>query len=77
MLDTMIRVGMVLAPQPDAVFPPWQGMQYLRDMFTGDARLTPRDNARYPAPRWTSVRALFASREQESEAAATASHSRG
>ena len=59
-LDTMIHFTKVVAPQPNSVCPPWQGMQYLRDMFTGDARLTPLDNERYPALQWTTVRALFA-----------------
>lgn len=77
MLSAMIRVCKVVAPGHDVVFPPWQGMQYLRDMFTADARLTPLDNVRYPALRWTSVRALFASRAQESETASTGSRPRG
>jgi hypothetical protein len=35
-------------------------MQYLRDMFSGRAKLAPLDNARYPELRWTSVREVLA-----------------
>ena len=43
----------------DAVFPAWQGMQYLRDMAGGRGRLDPLDNDRYPM-RWTTVREVLA-----------------
>ena len=45
-----------LSPGTDVVYPPWQGMQYRRDMFDGRAKLEPLDNARYPDLRWTTVR---------------------
>ncbi len=54
-LGILIRAAKLIAPQPRAVFPPWQGMQYLRDMFSGQARLAPLDNDRYPDLRWTST----------------------
>lgn len=59
-LGLMIRVARTLAPGRGAVFPPWQGMQYLRDMFEGRARLTPLDNDRYPDLRWTRVPTFLA-----------------
>jgi nucleoside-diphosphate-sugar epimerase len=55
-LGLMIRVAKLVAPQPEAAFPPWQGMQYMRDQFSGQARLDPLDNGRYPGLTWTSVR---------------------
>lgn len=55
-LGFMIRVAKLVAPQPKAAFPPWQGMQYMRDQFSSDAKLTPLDNDRYPNLRWTTVR---------------------
>ena len=58
-LGVMIDLARWIAPQPDAVFPPWQGMQYMRDMFSGRGKLDPLDNARYPDQTWTSVNALF------------------
>ena len=54
-LGLMIRVAKLIAPQPDAAFPPWQGMQYMRDQFSGRVRLTDLDNSRYPGLTWTSV----------------------
>lgn len=44
------------APEPDAVFPVWQGMQYMRDMFNGQAKLSELDNDRYPEVRFTSLK---------------------
>ena len=54
-LDTLIRIAKAVAPQPAAVFPPWQGMQYVRDMFSGEGQLRPLDNDRYPGIAWTKV----------------------
>ncbi|MCJ2122688.1 NmrA family NAD(P)-binding protein [Methylobacterium sp. J-077] len=59
-LGLMIRVARTLAPGRGAVFPAWQGMQYLRDMFEGRARLTPLDTDRYPGLRWTRVQSFLA-----------------
>lgn len=55
LLGMMIKVTKMLAPQPDALYPPWQGMQYLRNMFAGEGKFGQLDNARYPDIRWTSV----------------------
>jgi hypothetical protein len=46
-------------PKNDDVFPPWQGMQYMRDMFSGQAKLEPLDNNRYPHIQWTSVQEVL------------------
>ena len=61
-LGTMIKVTKTLMPASDDVFPPWQGMQYLHNMFTGLPKLNPLDNARYPGIHWTSVRDVLATR---------------
>jgi nucleoside-diphosphate-sugar epimerase len=63
LLKLMIRVTRRFAPAPGEVFPPWQGMQYLHNMFTGLPKLTPLDNDRYPDIRWTSVREVLAARK--------------
>ena len=60
LLSTLARR---LAPARGEVFPPWQGMQYLHNMFSGLPKLTALDNARYPGLRWTSVRAVLAARQ--------------
>jgi len=59
----MIRVTRRLVPAPNDVFPPWQGMQYLHNMFTGLSKLAPLDNDRYPEIKWTSVREVLATRK--------------
>ena len=63
-LGLTIRVAKLVAPGRDEPFPPWQGMQYLRDMFSGRAKLAPLDNDRYPEVAWTPVRELLAARRQ-------------
>ena len=60
-LSTVIRITQTLAPERESTFPAWQGMQYLRDMFTGDARLAPLDNDRYGDLPWTPLRAHLSS----------------
>jgi uncharacterized protein YbjT (DUF2867 family) len=59
-LDVMIKVTKTLMPAKEEVFPPWQGMQYLRNMLSGQAKLTSLDNDRYPAIRWTTVKEVIA-----------------
>ena len=58
-LDRLIRVVRRLFPQRNAVFPAWQGMQYLRNMFEGKAPSAPIDNGRYPELRWTDLRTVL------------------
>ncbi|HUQ89413.1 MAG TPA: hypothetical protein VM096_17760, partial [Vicinamibacterales bacterium] len=55
-LGVMINISKLVAPQPAVTFPAWQGMQYMRDQFSGLVSLTPLDNNRYPGVSWTSVR---------------------
>ena len=55
-LGLLIRLAKIVAPQPSATFPPWQGMQYMRDMFSGRGKLHPLDNDRYRDLPWTSAR---------------------
>ena len=62
-LGTMITVTKGLMPTSNDVFPPWQGMQYLHNMFTGLPKLNPLDNARYPDIRWTLVREVLATKK--------------
>lgn len=61
-LDTMITITRTLSPQNDEVFPPWQGMQYMRNMFSGRPKLVALDNGRYSDIQWTSVQELLATR---------------
>lgn len=59
-LDTLIKMTHAIIPKNDEIFPPWQGMQYLRDMFSGRSKLEPLDNNRYPDMKWTPVREVLA-----------------
>ena len=59
-LSVLIRLAKIVAPQPGAAFPPWQGMQYMRDMFSGRGKLRPLDNNRYSELQWTSIREQLA-----------------
>ncbi|RIV23346.1 NAD-dependent epimerase/dehydratase family protein [Fibrisoma montanum] len=61
-LNTLIKITKLVAPQPSEVFPPWQGMQYLHNMLSGQPKLQPLDNDRYPDIRWTSIRDVLAKR---------------
>lgn len=60
-LERLSRVVRAFDARERDVFPPWQGMQYMRDMYDGAGALEPLDNARYPGMRWTSVREVLAS----------------
>ncbi|MBB1284570.1 NmrA family NAD(P)-binding protein [Flavisolibacter sp. BT320] len=54
-LKAMITITKTLLPQRSDVFPPWQGMQYLHNMYTGLPKLNPLDNDRYADLQWTTV----------------------
>jgi nucleoside-diphosphate-sugar epimerase len=56
MLGALIKVARTVAPGEKELYPAWQGMQYMRNMFDGRAKLEPLDNGRYPGIRWTTVR---------------------
>jgi nucleoside-diphosphate-sugar epimerase len=62
-LALLIKVVRRLAPGKGESYPPWQGMQYMRNMFEGRAKLQPLDNARYPDLSWTKVRAVLSAHE--------------
>jgi nucleoside-diphosphate-sugar epimerase len=61
-LKLMMKITRRLVPARNEVFPPWQGMQYLHNMFTGLPKFEALDNARYPDLKWTSVREVLAGR---------------
>jgi uncharacterized protein YbjT (DUF2867 family) len=59
-LSLLIRIARAVTPASDAVFPAWQGMQYLRDMASGRGRLLPLDNDRYGQMPWIDARTTLA-----------------
>ena len=58
-LEKIIRFTQRIAPGTDDVYPPWQGMQYMHNMYDGRAKLAPLDNGRYGEMRWTGLRELL------------------
>ena len=54
-LGAMIRIMRFLI-RGDDLYPPWQGMQYLHNMFSGVPKLVRVDNDRYPQIKWVTVR---------------------
>jgi len=63
MLGTLIKVARRVAPGDKELYPAWQGMQYMRNMFDGRAKLEPLDNDRYPDIRWTTARDVLSSHQ--------------
>ena len=63
MLGAIIALARTVAPAKRDLFPAWQGMQYMRDMFDGRAKLAPLDNDRYPGMRWTTARDVLSARQ--------------
>jgi hypothetical protein len=61
-LDMLIKVARTVAPGENKLYPVWQAMQYLRNMFEGQAKLEPLDNDHYPGIRWTTVRDVLSAR---------------
>jgi len=59
-LQAVITVARAVFPARTVLYPPWQGMQYLHNMFSGLAVLDPLDNDRYPRTRWTTARDVLA-----------------
>jgi uncharacterized protein YbjT (DUF2867 family) len=62
-LERMIKVMRAFFPQRGALYPPWQGMQYMHNMFAGRVKLDPLDNGRYPELKWTTVKDFLAAHE--------------
>lgn len=59
-LAFLIAIFRKLSPQRTALYPPWQGMQYFHNMFSGCAKLEPLDIDRYPHIQWTKVKEFLA-----------------
>ncbi|KAJ5504571.1 hypothetical protein N7463_007445 [Penicillium fimorum] len=57
-MEFMIR-AMRLFGGENEIFPAWQGMQYMANMFSGAGKLVPLDNNRYPDLTWTKIEDFF------------------
>ena len=56
MLRLMIRAARLASFDKSALYPAWQGMQYVENMQSGAAKLDPLDNGRFPDIKWTPLR---------------------
>ncbi len=63
LLSVIIGITKLMAPGKDDLFPPWQGMQYMRDMIDDRASLPVTDNNRYQGLKWTTVKELLAAHQ--------------
>jgi nucleoside-diphosphate-sugar epimerase len=61
-LATLIKITRAVFFMSSALYPPWPGMQYMHNMFSGRVKLEPLDNDRYPGMQWTTVRDVLAAR---------------
>ena len=66
MLEILIRVARTVAPGERELYPAWQGMQYMRNMFEGRAKLETLDNRRYPGIRWMTAQDVLSTRQVHS-----------
>ena len=61
LLSGMIKAARFFdVDETDSLYPPWQGMQYVHNMQSGQAKLDPLDNDRYPDVTWTPLRETLA-----------------
>ncbi|HSI47049.1 MAG TPA: hypothetical protein VLA61_02130 [Ideonella sp.] len=66
--DLADRIRTMRAADPASeprVFPPFQGMQYLHNMFSDKGKLEPLHNDRYPDVRWTAIRSLLEQKKDQ------------
>ena len=56
LLNLLIKVTRFFSPSKDELYPPWQGMQYMRDMMEGRIIFQKYDNDRYSKIKWTSAK---------------------
>lgn len=61
-LERLVHLVRAVRPQPGELYPIWQGLQYLDAMYSGEAKLTPLDNDRYPHRPWTTTREVLAAK---------------
>lgn len=55
-LNVVIKLTRFFSPSKNELYPPWQGMQYMRDMMEGRIIFQKYDNYRYPNIKWTTVK---------------------
>lgn len=63
MLGFLISLVRTIAPQKEELYPPWQGMQYMHNMYGGLTKAQHIDNDRYSGITWTKVKDILISLE--------------
>jgi hypothetical protein len=58
-LGILIKIARAVVPRGNQLYPAWQGMQYMYNMFDGRAKLEPLDNNRYPGTHWIGAREVL------------------
>jgi hypothetical protein len=54
----MIKLTKLLSPGKDKIYPPWQGMQYMHNMYAGKCKFAEINNDHYPL-KFTSAKELL------------------
>ncbi len=54
----LIKMTKTFTPDKGEIYPPWQGMQYMHNMYSGKPKFLSLDNDRYPM-KWTQARNLL------------------
>ena len=63
LINGIIKTMKFFSPAEKDLYPIWQGMQYMRDMMEGRAKINTYDNDRYEGMNWTSVKELLLTHE--------------
>ncbi len=64
-LAMLIKTMQFFISGKDDVYPPWQGMQYMHNMYSGVARVSTFDNNRYPDIHWTTVKDVLTAHQSQ------------
>ncbi len=67
MFGLLIKLVKKLSPDNDELYPAWQGMQYMHNMYSGAAKFETLDNNRYPGLSWTSAKDVLEQRSGQHE----------
>jgi nucleoside-diphosphate-sugar epimerase len=59
LLGVITKIAKTIVPGKTALYPAWQGMQYMRDMLDERGKIAQYDNGRYPNMKWTSVKEML------------------
>jgi nucleoside-diphosphate-sugar epimerase len=58
MFKWLIQITKFFAPGSNELYPPWQGMQYMENLYSGSSKFESLDTSRYPVT-WTKAKDLL------------------